>query len=212
MSCARAIFGCLFYHKSHTDTGEYDSGCETEYVWRTCHSIDLNPADLTDWSTLTEVESIQAVKCANMTVNSSDFGVLILAQIHWWWWWWWDRICVAYLCGLEFGISQWLKHIGGSWKYKSCEMRVHTCKFEWFLGFLFGHKYPSHGSGCEPEYVWVSVWTWPCQTCPYLCDSNRLTQDRRMKEVKFEYILTIGQKIKYASFGWIFFQKILSKI
>ena len=74
MSCARAIFGCLFYHKSHTDTGEYDSGCETEYVSQ-----------------------------------------------YW----------------LESGWSHWLKHIGGSWKYKNCEMRVHTdnrtknkiCKF-----------------------------------------------------------------------------------
>ena len=53
------------------------------------------------------------------------------------------------------------------------------------MGCLFGHKYPYHGSGCQIEYVWGICLD---LTCPYLCDSSRLTQDRHMKEVQSGYM------------------------
>jgi hypothetical protein len=45
-----------------------------------------------------------------------------------------ETLCVGDLCWLESGISQWLKHFGGSWKHKNCETHVYNRKFEWSRG------------------------------------------------------------------------------
>ena len=57
------IFGCLFLHKDTYD----GSGCQTEYVC--CICVDLNPAQLSDSSTVAEVESITSVKCRDRVYN-----------------------------------------------------------------------------------------------------------------------------------------------
>jgi hypothetical protein len=129
MSCVRAFFGCLFGHKSQTNPGNMVVSVR-HYALETY--VDWNPAYLSDWSTLVEVESIKTVKHTYITVNSSDLGVSIGL------FWLWDRICVAYLHGLAFGISQWMKNFGES------------CQHKRFLK----SGYTSVKSG-KP------VWTWP---------------------------------------------------
>ncbi len=57
------IFGCLFLHKDTYD----GSGCQTEYVC--CICVDLNPAKLSDSSTVAEVESITSVKGGDRVYN-----------------------------------------------------------------------------------------------------------------------------------------------
>ena len=55
------------------NTPIHRSGFETEYVWGTC--MELNPAHLSDSSTLAQYQSIKVVKTQYISVNSSDFSV-----------------------------------------------------------------------------------------------------------------------------------------
>jgi hypothetical protein len=140
MSCLNHAFtrqraleiSCFFAPFSCTDlTGS--SVMTMRHVCRWCmcclkppQSIMSCLTHLSDYSTLAKVANMKAVKCAYITINSKDLGVLSTTQIHVLWQWLWERIYVGYLYGLESGISQWLKHLGRSWQNERCEIRVRT--------------------------------------------------------------------------------------
>ena len=81
-------------------------------------------------------------------------------QIHRWGKCLWDKICVGYLCRLESGKSQWLKHCGGSFEHKSSEINQYNREFAQFSG-----AYCFTNTHMMVVVVWhnmreVPVWTW----------------------------------------------------
>ena len=81
-------------------------------------------------------------------------------QIHGWEKWLWDRISVGYLCGLESGVAQRLKHFGASWEHHSSEINKYNLAFEWFSGAYSYTKTHMMVVVVRQNMCAVSVWTW----------------------------------------------------